>query len=265
MKKKIMALLLGLGMCLGLCGCSSSEKKDWDYIKDKGEVIIGITYYEPMNYLDDSGKLVGFETEFTEAVCEKLGVKPKFQEINWGVKEVELKSKTIDLIWNGMTVKPELAEHMSFSTTYLKNRQSVLIKKDNASKYPDMASLGSATIGVEDGSAGQSAIAAVEELKNSTVIPCKAQQDAVLEVKSGTVDAAVVDYTLARQVVTNEEFGDLMMVESIVMPDEEYAVGVRLEDTETLAKINQAIKELHESGKLLEIAKKYGVEDIYAL
>lgn len=265
MKKKILALLLSLGLCLGLCGCSGSDDKDWDYIKNKGEIIIGITYYEPMNYLDDSGKLVGFETEFTEAVCEKLGVKPKFQEITWGVKEIELKSKTIDLIWNGMTVKDELREHMAFSTTYLRNRQSVLIKKDNASKYTDLASLGSASIGVETGSAGESSVKALDELKNSNVVPCATQQDAVLEAKAGSVDAAVVDYTLARQIVENSEFSDLMIVEGITMPDEEYAVGVRLEDTETLAKVNQAIKELHESGKLMDIAKKYGVEDIYAL
>ena len=265
MKKKILAAIMSVTMCLALAGCSGSDKKDWDYIQDKGEIVIGITYYEPMNYLDDSGKLVGFETEFTEAVCEKLGVTPKFQEINWGTKEVELKSKTIDLIWNGMTVKEDLKEHMAFSKTYLRNRQSVLIKKDNSSKYTDLASLGSASISVEQGSAGESAIAALDELKNSNVVPVTAQQDAVLEVKSGTVDAAVVDYTLARQIVENSEFSDLMMVEAITMPDEEYAVGVRLEDTETLAKVNKAIDELHAEGKLMEIAKKYNVDDIYAL
>ncbi len=265
MKKKILALLLSFGMCLGLCGCSGSADTDWDYIKNKGSVIVGITYYEPMNYIDENGKLVGFETEFTEAVCEKLGVEPKFQEIAWGTKEIELKSKTIDLIWNGMTIKDELREHMAFSTTYLRNKQSVLIKKDNSSKYTDLASLGNATISVEDGSAGQSTIEALDELKDCKIVPCTAQQNAVLEVKAGNVDAAVVDYTLARNIVESADFSDLMIVEGITMPDEEYAVGVRLEDTETLAKINQAIAELHEDGTLMEIAKKYGVEDIYAL
>ena len=74
------------------------------YISNKGELVIGVTYFEPMNYLDADGKLTGFETEFAEAVCEKMGVTPKFQKIDWDSKEVELNSKTIDCIWNGLTI-----------------------------------------------------------------------------------------------------------------------------------------------------------------
>lgn len=262
--RKIIAIIMCAAVCLGLCGCGG-EKTDWDYISGKGEVVIGITYYEPMNYLDENGELTGFETEFTNAVCEKLGVVPKFQVIDWLKKEIELKSKTIDLIWNGLTVQEDRKENMAFSTTYLKNRQVVLIRKEDADKYTDTASLSGASIAFESGSAGQDAAEADASLKSCKHVGFSAQKDAVLDVKSGATDAAIVDLTLARASVASEDFGDMMIVEGIQLMDEEYAVGVRLEDTETLAKINQAIDELAKDGTLLKIAEKYGVDDIYAL
>ena len=82
-------------------------------------MIIGITYFEPMNYLDDSGELTGFETEFAEKVCEKLGVEPKFQKIDWESKEVELNAKTIDCLWNGLTINDEeKRKYGYFNTLY---------------------------------------------------------------------------------------------------------------------------------------------------
>ncbi len=97
-------------------------------IKEKGELVIGITLFAPMNYYDDSEKLVGFETEFATAVCEKLGVAPKFTEINWDTKEIELNAKSIDCIWNGMTITEERAENMSISVPYMANKQVMVSK-----------------------------------------------------------------------------------------------------------------------------------------
>lgn len=275
MKKKILSVIMGLAMCLGLCGCSTNGEgsgngagdanTDWNYISGKGEAIIGITYYEPMNYLDENGELTGFETEFTKAVCEKLGVTPKFQVIDWNKKEIELKSKTIDLIWNGLTVTEDRKENMAFSTTYLMNRQVIIVKKDNAEKYTDTKSMAGASVAYEGGSAGQTAAESDETLKDCKQVSCTAQKDAVLEVKAGTADVGIVDYTLARTSVESADFSDLMILENVQLMDEYYAVGVRLEDTETLAKINGAIDELAKDGTLLDLAKKYGVDDIYAL
>ena len=101
---------------------------DLQYIKDKGELIVGITLFAPMNYHDDSDKLIGFETEFAEAVCEKLGVKAKFVEINWDAKEIELNAKNIDCIWNGMTITEERLQNMSISVPYMQNKQVMVSK-----------------------------------------------------------------------------------------------------------------------------------------
>ncbi len=102
---------------------------DLAYIKEKGELIIGITLFAPMNYEDENQELIGFETEFAKAVCEKLGVKAKFVEINWNSKEIELNSKNIDCIWNGMTITDERLENMSISAPYMENKQVMVAKK----------------------------------------------------------------------------------------------------------------------------------------
>ena len=172
--KRIAAMLLAGIMTIGLCSCSSSnnsssdaasgsssdtaEGGDWAYIADKGTFVAGITLFEPMNYYDENGELTGFEPEFTKAVCEKLGVEAKFQEIEWEQKELELNSKNIDAIWNGLTVTEDRKENMAFSTPYVRNKQVVVIKADNADKYKDIESMAGATWAAGSGSSGQTAI-----------------------------------------------------------------------------------------------------------
>ena len=108
----------------------SETDSDWEYIKNKGEIIIGMTIFEPMNYYDDNNKLVGFETEFAEAVCAELGIKVKFQEIDWSAKETELAAKNIDCIWNGMTITEERAKNMSITIPYMNNKQVMVVKAE---------------------------------------------------------------------------------------------------------------------------------------
>ena len=101
---------------------------DWAYVQGNGKLIIGITYFAPMNYKDDNGELIGFETEFAKAVCQVLGIDAEFQEISWAAKETELAAKNIDCIWNGMTITEERATNMSISIPYMQNKQVKVVK-----------------------------------------------------------------------------------------------------------------------------------------
>ena len=122
-KYKLQDLLLGNGTYEEV----KAEESDWEYIQNKGVLVVGITYFAPMNYQDENGELVGFETEFAKAVGEKLGVEVKFQVIEWNSKEVELATKNIDCIWNGMTITPEREENMQISIPYMENKQAVVV------------------------------------------------------------------------------------------------------------------------------------------
>lgn len=261
MKKKLALLLTAVLSLSVLAGCGK-KTEDLAYIKDKKEMIMGITLYEPMNYYDENGELTGFETDFANAVCEKLGVKAKFQEIDWEQKETELKSKAIDCIWNGLTVTEERKENMAFSTAYVRNRQVAVIRKADAEKYTDTASMKGAKMVAENGSAGETAIVSDEILKENPLIKAGAQKDALLEVKAGTSDVAVIDYIMAKAVLKDDtDYADMMIVENIQLKPEEYAIGFRLEDKELLAEVNKIMDELVADGTLGKIAEKYDMKE----
>lgn len=292
--KRIAALLLAGIMSVGLCSCASSntssasesssaaesnadssaanstnstasEGGDWQYITDKGNFVAGITLFEPMNYYDENGELTGFETEFTKAVCEKLGVEAKFQEIEWDKKEIELNAKTIDAIWNGLTVTEERKENMGFSKSYVRNKQVVVIKADNKDKYTDEASMAGVSCAAESGSAGQTAIETSSVLSQNEFVGASAQKDVLLEVKAGTVELGVLDYVMAKASIgEGTDYSDLMIVEGVELAPEEYAIGMRKGDTETIEKVNGAIDELVADGTLKALAEKYGLADVYA-
>ncbi|MBQ4061747.1 MAG: transporter substrate-binding domain-containing protein [Christensenellaceae bacterium] len=238
-----------------------AEENDWDYIANKGEMIIGITYFEPMNYFDENGELIGFETEFAKAVCEELGITPNFIEINWDTKEVELAAKTIDAVWNGCTITEDRKENMDFSVPYIKNKQVCIIKASNAEKYTDLASMADANFVAEVGSAGESAIAAEEALANVNYTPVQYQSNALMEIKAGTADVTVIDYVMAMGMVgPGTDYEDLMIVDGIELTVEEYGIGFRKGSDATLEMVNAAIEKLAQDGTLNEIAKKYELE-----
>lgn len=259
--KKILCLLLTAMLLTALfAGCgAAADTDDWTYIKNKGEMVIGYTLYEPMNYTDDSGELTGFDTEFAEAVCAKLGVTPKFVEINWETKVVELDAKSIDCIWNGMTINDELKANTSISLPYVKNMQVVIIRTADAAKYTDTASLSDATLVAESGSAGESVITDDANLSNATLVTVTKQTDALLEIKAGTADAAVLDWTLAKAMVgAGTDYADLQMVSGLELSMEEYGIGFRKGST-ACDKVNAAIKELVDDGTLVALADKYNL------
>lgn len=241
-------------------GQQEAETDDWTYIQNKGEMIVGMTNFPPMNYYDDKGELIGFETEFTKAVCEKLGVTPEFVEINWDTKEIELASKKIDAIWNGMTVTPERAEKVLFSTPYIRNMQVTVVKKANMGDYKSKTDLSGKSIAAEVGSAGEDA--ANTQVDNTTIISVAKQTDALLEVKAGTVDAAILDYTLAAAMTgKGGDYADLAIAgEALYFAIEEYAVAFRL-GSSIVPLVNKAIDELAQDGTLQKIAEKYELED----
>lgn len=283
-KKNLFALLLAcLLLAVTLAGCTTQPAETTDpdepsgeameptaapadtdsdlaYIMDKGTLVIGITAYAPMNYYDENGKLIGFDTEFAEALCAELGLTPEFIIIDWDSKELELKSKKIDCIWNGLTIKEDRRENMDFTTAYLMNEQVVVIRAEDAALYTDLSSFSGVSVVAEVGSAGEDTV--YTDMPDAVFTGVTAQSDALLEVKAGTADAAVIDYTMATA-MTGEgtDYSELMIVEGIDLMDEEYAIGFRL-GSDMTAKANEIIEKFLADGTLSELAEKYEMSDL---
>lgn len=233
---------------------TAAEVADIDFIKQKGKLVVGITEYEPMNYKDAEGSWTGFDTEFAQAVAEKLGVEVEFVEINWNNKFNELNTKNIDAIWNGMTITDEVKEATDVSEAYAENAQVVVMKSSNLDKYQDAVSLKDLNIAVEGGSAGEKAAQAAG-LTNLVVSDTQAL--ALTEVASGAADACIIDLTMANS-MTGEGSGNPTLGFSIKLEAEEYGVAFR-KGSDLTAKFNEIKKELIADGTLDKLAEKYDI------
>ncbi len=261
MKKKILVSILAVVLAVSciacFTACQDKNKTDAEYILEKGTLICGITLYEPMNYADDEGEMTGFDTEFAQEVCNRLGIEAKFQVIKWSSKETELNSKYIDCIWNGFTVTEDRKANITFSQSYLNNTQCVVVKNNNLAEYTSADYCNGKTCAVEDGSAG--ATAAEGLTTGSNITASAAQMTALTELSSGNVDFAVVDIVLAQSVVGVGDYSNLAIATAIELESEEYAIGFR-KGSDMAEKVNTVIDAMIQDGTLLTIAQKYGVD-----
>ncbi len=256
--KKVLAVVLCVLFVSGMfaaCSKSNNSKSDLDYVKSKGKMVIGVTLYEPMNYKDENGNWTGFDTEFAQAVCEKLGVEAEFIVIDWDNKIFELDSKKIDCAWNGMTLTDEVKESMDCTKPYVKNEQVVVMKADAVKNYTDVASLKDVTFAAESGSAGEAALKDLSLDANLTSVA--AQSDALMEVKSGSVQACVIDNTMANA-MTGEGTSYSELAQGISLTSEDYGVGFR-KGSDLTAEVDKIIDEMKADGSLQKLADKYNL------
>ncbi len=136
---------------------TEAELEDWNYITSQSKFIVGYTLFAPIAY-EENNELIGFDIELAKAVAEKLGLTVEFQLIEWNAKEALLEAKSIDCIWNGMTITEERLAAMEISIPYLNNAQVAVIRKEDADKYKTTADMAEAIVGAEAGSAGESTI-----------------------------------------------------------------------------------------------------------
>ncbi len=270
MNKKVLLVLLAMLLAVSfVAGCGSSDpapeadatpvaESDADYITEKGTMLIGITLFSPMNYYEGE-ELVGFETEFAKAVCEKLGVTPEFVEINWDAKEIELNSKNIDCIWNGMTITDERKENMEITTPYMANRQVMIVKSENEAKYSE--GVDGAVVVAEKGSTGEELAMENEFFAAANYNAVDAQSTGLMDVAAGTSDVVIGDYVMAAgSIGEGTDYEDLVIIDKDFTADE-YGVAFR-KGSDMTEKVNAIIAELMADGTLKEIADKYKLGDL---
>ena len=264
MKKKLMASLLALTMVLGMTACGDSKasasngtnaESDVEYIKEKGTLIVGITDFAPMDYKDDNGDWIGFDADMAKKVAESLGVEVEFVEIDWDNKILELENKSIDVVWNGMTLTSEVTSAMECTNPYLNNAQVVVVPAADAGKYQSAEEVKSLSFAVESGSAGEQA--ATDNGFEFTSVT--SQADAVMEVAAGTSGACIIDLLMAGAMVgEGTSYADL--THTVELTTEEYGIGCR-KGSDLAAYINDQLKAFYADGSMQEIAKTYGVQD----
>lgn len=256
MKKAFMVILVAVVAlaCVFAGGKKeSSEASDKAYVQKNGKLIVGITDFEPMDYME-GGKWVGFDADMAKEFAKSLGVDCEFIEINWDSKEMELANKTIDCVWNGMTLTDGVKKAMETSNAYCNNAQIIVTKKNLASSLKNAADAKDLQFAVEGGSAGMEAAAD----NGYKYIEVETQADAVMEVAAGTSQACIIDSLMAAAMVgPGTSYPDLAY--SVALTTEEYGVGFR-KGSDLAAALNAFFKDAYKSGLMLKVAEQYGTQ-----
>lgn len=281
-KNRIAASALALSLCLALAACSgggaespapestapagtapvettpaetASAESDLAYVRDKGTLVVGITEFEPMDYQDADGNWIGFDADLASEFAESLGVSVEFQVIDWDNKVMELDGKTIDVVWNGMTLTEDVLAAMECSQPYLINQQVVVVPADVADQYQTEDSLADLAFAVEIGSAGCE-VAAANGYNYTEVAD---QATALLEVASGTADAAIIDSLMAGAMIgEGTSYADL--TSTVALTSEEYGVGFR-KGSDLAAALSEFLDGKYADGSIQTLAETYGVQD----
>lgn len=269
--KKVFAAVFALAMVFALVACGgepaeSTGESDAAYIREKGTLVVGITYFDPMDYkAEGSDEWIGFDADLAKAFAESLGVKAEFSEITWDYKVEELESMAIDCVWNGMTLTDGVKAAMDTSVAYCNNYQVLVYAEDRAAEFEGLTSLEGLSVAVESGSAGEEAAVAL----SAGVVPVQSQAGALMEVAAGTSDCAVVDVLMAAA-MTGEGTGYESLAYSVNLndvqglPAEEYGVGFR-KGSDLVEAFDRFWQEKTADGTVAEIAACYGLQDAVIL
>lgn len=226
----------------------------------KTTLVVGLDdSFPPMGFRDESNNLVGFDIDLAKAAAEKMGVELTFQPIDWSTKEMELNNKKIDMIWNGLTINDERKENMLFTKPYLLNKQVVMVvagsditkKSDLAGKKVGVQAESTAVDAVAADAVSQS-IGSVHEYSDNIA--------AFLDLDLGRVDAVVCDEIVVKYYMSKNTGKFTLLSEDF--GDEEYGVGMRLDDTDLQSKLQKALDDIYADGSAAEISKKWFGEDI---
>ena len=253
---RILALVLGITCLFTATACGKSDPKT---------VTIGYTDYAPMNYENEKGELVGFDTELAQKIFGDLGYEIRFKLIDWENKYMELNSGTIDCIWNGFTANVadddgvQRSDKVDFSYNYMQNAQCV-IRKNTTAELSSSAELIGKSVAFETGSAGETYVKGIDDGTDGDINKkaVSSQMAAVREVNAGTAQYAVVDILLAQSLASQGDYASIVINTSIVIDVEYYAIGFK-KGSDLTAKVNEKIVELAGSGYLASLAQKYGV------
>ncbi len=265
--KKLIAIAMTMVMSgILLTGCGGTSKagtaNTGGATKSASQkIVIGLDdNFPPMGFRDEKNELVGFDIDLAKEAAKRLGMEVEFKPIDWNSKEVELNSKKVDILWNGLTITDERKKNVAFTKAYMDNRQIIVVLPD--SKIKTKADLAGKVVGVQDGSSSIDAVnsdpATLKTFKDLKKYPDNVS--ALLDLKAGRINAVVVDEVVGRYFISKKPGEYLVLTDNF--GSEEYGVGLRKDDSELLGKLQKALDDMKKEGKSSEISKKWFAEDI---
>lgn len=256
--KKIVSLLIILVLAASV---SFAADNSLNYIKDKGVFVLGLDdSFPPMGFRDKAGKITGFDIDLAKEVCKRMGVELKLQPIDWNAKILDLNSKQIDVIWNGLTITEERKGKITFSKPYIANRQIIIVKA--GSGIDTKGDLAGKTVGIQLGSSADDAVNSDTKTMKSIaeIVKFEDNVQALMDLNIGRLDAVVVDEILGRYYISKKE--GAYAVATDYFAEEEYGIGFRKADKAFAAEVNRVMDEMSKDGAAAAISTKWFGKDI---
>lgn len=265
MKKIVKAGVLLVGVSLVLIGCGKSSDKEsntkWEEIKERNELIIGIDdTFVPMGFRDEKNELVGFDIDLAKEVTKEMGIKAKFQPIDWTLKETELENGTIDVIWNGYTVTEARKEKVDFTTNYLSNEQVLVsLAETQVNTFKDMTDK---VLGAQEGSSGSDSFEEYPELlkdyvKNQEAILYPTFTEAFLDLEAKRIDGLLIDKVFAEYYIAQQKDSKKFKITSSEYENENFAIGVKKGEKKLLEELNSALEKSYKDGSSSVVSEKW--------
>lgn len=259
MMKKIIKLVMALTIVLGVLPTAVFAQSNETVDKEAGVVLGFDDTFAPFGFKNEAGEHVGFDIDLATEAFKRMDIEVTFQPIDWSMKETELNTGNIDMIWNGYSITPEREEVVLFSDAYIENRQVIIVKAD--SDVYTKTDLAGRFLATQEQSASLEAILADEEFVQSIDGAAPVTYATFVEVFSdlnnGRVDAIVVDETMAGYYLEQTGDADNYRILEDNFGEEEYGVGFRKSDAEFVEEFNEVLTEMIEDGTFAKIKSKW--------
>lgn len=239
---------------------SVHSQDTWRQVTADKTVVIGVDdTFVPMGFRDKSGKLIGYDVDLARASLKKIGLKAKFQPIDWSMKETELKTGHIDMIWNGYTINSDRKKKVAFSNPYHHDRQVIVTMKNQ--QINKLSDLKSKRLGAQTGSSG---LLTYTEKGNSLrkIVGSDAQQydsfdKALNDLQVGRLNAVLIDADYAGYYIAHEKDPEAFKIIQTNFGTDSYGVGMRKGDVTLRNKVNEALAQVKKDGTIDKISQRY--------
>ncbi|TOZ08048.1 amino acid ABC transporter substrate-binding protein [Leuconostoc pseudomesenteroides] len=237
------------------------QTDEWSRIKKAKQITIGLDdTFVPMGFRDKNGKLVGFDVDLANAVFKSMGIKVKWQPIDWSMKETELNTGNIDAIWNGYTITAARKKQVAFSTPYHKATQVlVTLKKNNINSFADMKDkvLGDQTASSGDEGFNKYPKVLKQYVKNNSVVGYDTFDKAFNDLNAGRIDGLLIDEDYARYYVAHQANPSDYTVTVGDFPTDHTGVGFRKSDKALRKAVDKELAIFEKDGRLQKLSTKW--------
>lgn len=223
----------------------------------RAELRVGLEpTFAPFEFMDTKTReFVGYDIDLIRAVADKAGYDIKVVNMGFDALIPALTTGVVDVVASGLSITEERAKRVEFSAPYYTAGLSMIVRKDDAAKYPDFKSLAGRNIAVQIGTTGSDK---AKSIPKAQVTSYNATSEAFMALTMGNADAVVHDRpVLAYFMKTQPRTAEGLQLQPVVEDAQQYGFAVKKGNKELVEKLNKGLEAVRQSGEDKKIYAKW--------